>query len=421
MKNFILKISLVFLVLILAACDESYQSQSEQPNNSPEFNNPPEINSYAIETATEGVEYSYTLSATDIDEDALALSAIEYPAWLLFDDATGVLFGTPTASDVGTHNIILQASDDIDVTSQVFNITVKSRLTHGRPLLTGKVVYHNYSSYENWDAELFVLDFSDNSVTNISVTWNIDHEMNAMFSPDGSQIVFMGDEQDGERNWDIFLWNIGSGHPVNLTAGSVEREEDPKFSPDGSKIVFKVDNDIKVMDLFGNIIANVTNSETIEESMPYYFADGKTIVFAAGVGSGSNIYSIKEDGTELTAIAARADFQEYYPITRDNNSFFFTGWVNENSLYDQVYLQYLDDSEPILLPFNRSNADYSDATPIDLTFAIVSSTKSGGKGGYDNYIANIHTGEIWSLDEYNNNANSNLEELGAHYFAQIAE
>jgi Tol biopolymer transport system component len=289
------------------------------------------------------------------------------------------------------------------------------------PVLEGKVLYHNYSGYENWDAELFILDFSDNSVTNISSTWNIDHEMNAMFSPDGRQIVFMGDEQGGERNWDIFLWTVGSSEPVNLTAGSAAREEDPKFSPDGSKIVFKVDNDIKVIDLYGNILSNVTNTPTIEESMPYYSADGAKIFFAPGVGAGSDIFSINEDGTERTAIAERANFQEYYPITRDSNSIFFTGWVSNQNKNDQVYLQYLDGSAPVLLPFNSRRANYSDATPVGSTYAIVSSTKSGGQGGYDNYIANIHTGEIWSLDEYNSNANSSLEDLGAHYLAPITE
>ena len=288
------------------------------------------------------------------------------------------------------------------------------------PTFAGKVLYHNYSSYGNWDAELFILDFADNSVTNISSTWNIDHEMNGMFSPDGTQIVFMGDKQGGRRNWDIFLWTIGDDEPVNLTAGSAAREEDPKFSPDGSKIVFKADRDIKVMDLFGNVLTNVTNTPNIEESMPYYSADGTKILFAPGVGTGSDIYSINEDGTELTAIANRTNFQEYYPVTRDINSFFFTGWVSNRNRNDQVYLQYMDGSDPVLLPFNSKRANYSDATPVGLTYAVVSSTKNGGKGGYDNYIANIHTGQMCSLDHYNDMANSSFEDLGAHYLPPMA-
>jgi Tol biopolymer transport system component len=410
-----LKIKLVLFALILAGCNENVQTQSESINHSPE------ITSTANVTAIEGVEYSYTLTVADIDKDTITISATDYPAWLLFDDTSGELSGTPKVNDIGMHNVTLEASDGIADTSQNFVITVEPSLMEGRPALTGKVLYHNYSGYENWDAELFILDFSDNSVSNISSTWNIDHEMNGVFSPDGSQIIFMGDERGGERNWDIFLWTIGSLEPVNLTAGSSAREEDPKFSPDGSKIVFKGDNDIKVMDLFGNILINVTNSPSIEESMPHFSADGKTIFFASGVGKDSDIYSIKADGSERKSIAEKANFQEYYPVTRDNNSFFFTGWVSEDISYDQVYLQYLDGSAPVLLLFNTSSADYSDASPVGLSYALVSSTKNGGKGGYDNYIVNIHTGVMWSLDEYNSNANSNFEDLGAHYLAPITE
>ena len=65
--------------------------------------------------------------------------------------------------------------------------------------------------------------------------------MNGVFSPDGTKIVFMGDKKKGQRNWDIFLWTVGGGEPVNLTNGG-GRDEDPKFSPDGTKIVFKSDN-----------------------------------------------------------------------------------------------------------------------------------------------------------------------------------
>ena len=39
------------------------------------------------------------------------------------------------------------------------------------PAINGKILYHSYSGYDNWDSELFILDLSDNSVTNISSGW----------------------------------------------------------------------------------------------------------------------------------------------------------------------------------------------------------------------------------------------------------
>lgn len=284
------------------------------------------------------------------------------------------------------------------------------------PALDGKILYHSYSGYENWDGELFILDLSDNSVTNISSEWSVSHAINGMFSPDGTKIVFMADGDGWLQDWDIFLWTVGDEEPVNLTGPfSTKREEDPKFSPDGNTIVFKKNGDIVTMDLEGNILANVTNTPGIEESMPYYSTDGNEILFAPGAGSGSDIYSIKVDGTNRRAIVAQPNYQEYYPITRDSESFFYTGWVSSSNVNDQVYLKYYSSSSSIHLPFNTTNANYSDATPAGSQYTVISSTRSGGNGGYDLYIADIDTGNIWSLDAYNNTINTNREELGAHY------
>lgn len=288
--------------------------------------------------------------------------------------------------------------------------------TMAQPSVKGKLLYHNYSGYDNWDSELFVLNFSDSTVTNISEGWNVDHEMNGMFSPDGTMIVFMGDKaNDGVRNWDIFLWTIGENQPVNLTNGG-GRDEDPKFSPDGNRIVFKSDRDIKEMDLDGNIINNITNTPGIEESMPYYSTDGQSVVFMAGDGANSRIEMMNRNGSGRHVQVDVENVLEYYPIVRDANSFFYTSWASSVNLNDQLYLKYLNNSKPVLLPFNQSTSNYSDATPVDKDYICLSSTR-GGKGGYDLFISEINTGEIWSLDEYNASVNSAKEDLGAFFLA----
>jgi Tol biopolymer transport system component len=282
-----------------------------------------------------------------------------------------------------------------------------------QPSLTGKIVYHTYSDYNAWDSRIYVLDLSTGSRTNISAGWNIDHEMNAHWSPDGTRLVFMGDVAGEPRNWDIFIWTVGTSQPVNLTNGG-GRDEDPKFSPDGQRIVFKRDNDLWQMQLNGAIINNVTNTPNIEESMPYYTADGGSILYAPGVGAGSDIYRINTNGTGAQALVAQPNVQEYFPITRDNNSFFYTAWRNASNLNDQIYLKPYNGSAT-LLPFNTSDANYSDAYAVGSQYVLFSSTRSGGKGGYDLYIANITSGQTWSLDSYNSSVNSSGHDLAAVY------
>ena len=72
-------------------------------------NNAPVITSTGVTTATVGEAYSYTLMATDADNDTLTMSATIPAAlsWLTFDAATGILSGTPASGDIAATEITL--------------------------------------------------------------------------------------------------------------------------------------------------------------------------------------------------------------------------------------------------------------------------------------------------------------------------
>src|SRR5579871_2457956 len=96
------------------------------------------------------------------------------------------------------------------------------------PAFTGRLVFHRYSCYGCNDSQLFLYNFLTNSLNEISLGWDsIQNSMNAHFSPDGKQLVFMG-TPSATNNWDIFLWDINSPNPPrNLTAhlGSASDDE----------------------------------------------------------------------------------------------------------------------------------------------------------------------------------------------------
>ncbi|MGK4303429.1 putative Ig domain-containing protein [Shewanella xiamenensis] len=89
-------------------------------------NDAPTISSTALTSATQDAAYSYTLVATDSDVgDSLTLSAVTLPSWLSFNAATGVLSGTPTNANVGSHAVVLHATDVDGLTAeQSFSIVV---------------------------------------------------------------------------------------------------------------------------------------------------------------------------------------------------------------------------------------------------------------------------------------------------------
>jgi VCBS repeat-containing protein len=99
-------------------------------------NDAPSVTTTQITTIDEDSAYSYAFAASDVDSgDTLTYAATTLPSWLSFNTSTGVLSGTPTNSYVGSHPVVLKATDDAGVTAtQSFTVTVSN--TNDDPTLT---------------------------------------------------------------------------------------------------------------------------------------------------------------------------------------------------------------------------------------------------------------------------------------------
>jgi len=100
-------------------------------------NDAPTISGTPATTANQGVNYSFTPTANDIDGDSLTFSIQNKPTWASFDSATGTLSGIPSESDAGNFaNIQIGVSDGTVTTNlSAFNIDVKDSTA---PVLTLK-------------------------------------------------------------------------------------------------------------------------------------------------------------------------------------------------------------------------------------------------------------------------------------------
>ncbi len=90
-------------------------------------NTAPSIDSTALTAATEGVLYSYAITASDAEDNEIALTAPTRPSWLTFTDngdGTATLSGTPGDTDVTTHAVELEADDQEGTDAQTFDIVV---------------------------------------------------------------------------------------------------------------------------------------------------------------------------------------------------------------------------------------------------------------------------------------------------------
>ena len=287
--------------------------------------------------------------------------------------------------------------------------------TQNKPAFNGRLVFHRYSCYDCNDSKILLYNFATDKLVVLSENWNIINPMNAHFSPDGNTIVFMGITQTTGK-WDIYLDDLQNvSLPVNLTASlSANRNEDPKFSSDGKSIVFKSDGKLTRLDLSTNQFATY-NIPHAEASMPYFINNDQLILYAAEKNEVSAIYALNTGDNFIQPMFEAPGIYAYYPIALDNSSFVFTRWHSASNHHDQLYIGYLNGSPVLRLPFNEPSADYSDGYPVDDKHLLLSSTRQGTKGGYDLYIGNKTSGQVWSLSVYNTNINATGNELGASY------
>ena len=74
-------------------------------------NHPPTITSTPSLTATSGIAYQYTVTASDPDGDALLYSLLTHPDGMAIEPVSGLIQWTPGSTQIGTHSVTVAAID----------------------------------------------------------------------------------------------------------------------------------------------------------------------------------------------------------------------------------------------------------------------------------------------------------------------
>ena len=97
----------------------------------------PAISGTPATSVNEGALFSFTPTASDVDNNPLTFSIQNAPSWASFSAVSGQLSGTPTASDIGvTSGIVISVSDGLASASlPAFSITVVN--VNDAPVISG--------------------------------------------------------------------------------------------------------------------------------------------------------------------------------------------------------------------------------------------------------------------------------------------
>ncbi|ELP88027.1 hypothetical protein EIN_419760 [Entamoeba invadens IP1] len=282
------------------------------------------------------------------------------------------------------------------------------------------MIYHHYTKYEANDSQMMLYNFTSGVLRELSSKWSdiVINPMNGIISPDGKNFVFMG-RNPTSNCFNIFEYDLTSDKlPINLSQNPDDYDEDVHYNFDGSKFVFKHNWHLVELDRKTGKLIDITDN-TIEASQPVYYTDTQ-IVYSSGADTQASIWTVNTNSKVKSLLYDHKNLTDYYPARYNKTHFIFTSWYDEKRT-DQLFIGRWDGKdESVRLSLNDKNTDHSDAAAFgDGSNRIALCTTE--KGNYDLYFGDVVTGEKWSLDLFNTQINTELNELAPCVYIEKEE
>jgi len=145
----------------------------------------------------------------------------------------------------------------------------------------------------------------------VQVTSALDVESYPTWSPDGQRVAYSADETGVALlgNHDIWVAQLGSGEPVNLTKDSSANDRRPSWSPNGGEIAFYSDRDgdwgVYLVPALGGSPRKVLALPGMSDnsaSAPQWAPDGSRLFVMANEADQNVVYDLRLDTLETSRI-----------------------------------------------------------------------------------------------------------------------
>ncbi|MHB0960422.1 MAG: putative Ig domain-containing protein [Pirellulaceae bacterium] len=223
------------------------------------INRPPLITSTPVTVAATDAPFTYAVRATDPDGDRLNYAFFGPPA-MSIDPSTGLVRWTPTAADVGIHEIYVLVSDGQMTATQVFDldVDVSDTAANGSPVITSVPPAHA-TVEQTYSYRVTAID-----PENDPITYRLDAAPSGM-TIDGSsglltwtptlaqtaapqQVVIVASDGQGGMGWQSFTLTppvntppvITSTVPTTATPGALYRYDVRATDPDGDRLSYEL-------------------------------------------------------------------------------------------------------------------------------------------------------------------------------------
>ncbi|MCB0059733.1 MAG: putative Ig domain-containing protein, partial [Caldilineaceae bacterium] len=133
-------------------------------------NHPPVIISTPVTVATAGQLYGYDVAAIDPEGDSLTFALVNAPAGMAIDPATGLLFWTPAAGQIGEYTATVRVEDTGGLSDeQVFTVTVLPG-NHAPAIVSTPVTTASTGQPYNYDVDAIDPDVGDTLIYSLAVS-----------------------------------------------------------------------------------------------------------------------------------------------------------------------------------------------------------------------------------------------------------